>query len=293
MLGSPALGTRTCAAAAVTFAALAALAGPAEAKRHVARPDLVELSVSSPSPASVKAGESFTVSDVAKNMGRKAAPKSVTTLCLVGKPDVRTCGVADGSRNVPALKRGKQSQAATQLKTSQDLANGTFWVVACSDGRAKLKESNETNNCKLSEGKISVVGGDPPAEHGSPGLQGSGTFSFEASGTTMDFSVSFNQAVSGFEIWVPRDQVYDPAVTSRSDTTCIGGSAGPYNGTKYATVTCEPDGAPFAANERVTGTIDTGPPAGAGMGGLLYAHVDDPSRPGEPKTTGPFQISGP
>jgi CARDB len=290
-------------ASALVAAAGAAWVSPADAKKHAVRPDLVELSVSNPTPASAKAGESFTVSDVVKNKGRKLAPKSVTTFCLNGRPTTDACGLVAGTRNVPPLKSGKQSGATAHLKIPQQLADqpGTTWsLLACSDGPRKLKESNEKNNCKLSAGKITVVGGDPPTQHGSPGLQGAGTFSFDPNpdrSDTVDFSVSFNQAVSGFSIWVPRDQVFAAHLTSRQDGSCSQTSEeGPFNGTKYAVVFCSLSSSDdmFAANEQITGTILPDKPPSAGMGGKLYAYVADPNDSEAPgKTTGPFQITGP
>src|SRR2546421_6353701 len=148
MSGPLGLSTRRCVAATVAVVATAALTVPADAKKHAVRPDLVEVSVSNPTPASAKAGESFTVSDVVKNKGRKLAPKSVTTFCLNGRPVTDACGWVAGTRNVPSLKSGKQSGATAHLKIPQQLADqpGTTWsLLACSDGPRKLKESNEKN----------------------------------------------------------------------------------------------------------------------------------------------------
>jgi hypothetical protein len=287
-------------AALFAVALTTTVAAPAaDAKAHAKkRPDLVQVSVSDP-PATVKTGGQFDVTDVVKNAGKKKAPKSVTTFCLNGKQTTTGCPWPVGSRNVGALKRGKRSAATVHLTAPSDtnVVGEDYWLVACGDSRRKIKESNEKNNCKLAGGKVTVVGGDPPAQNQVPGLQGSGTFSFDpVESTDIDFSVQFNQPVSGFEIWVPRSDVVFASITSRQDASCAPtADAGPYNGQMYRVVTCQLSlsSDTFPANQPVSGKmgLPRSEPPTAGMGGQLYGY-DQPDS-GSSRTTGPFQITGP
>jgi hypothetical protein len=286
--------------AAALLAVAAGVSAPAAgARAHPKLPDLVELSVTDPVPATVKTGASFDVTDAVKNGGSKRAPKSVTTFCLVGKRTTSACASQVGTRSVPALKRGKRSSGTVHLTAPKDrnAIGEDFWLAACSDGTRKVKESNEKNNCKLTGGKVTIAGGDPPAQQEVRGLQGSGSFSFDpVEARDIHFSVSFNQPVTGFEIWVPRSEVVYASVTSRQDAACSQTStAGPYNGQTYAVVTCQLtlSSDSFPANNTVDGRIgltQSEPPT-AGMGGLLYGY-DTPGS-GSSQTTGPFQITGP
>jgi hypothetical protein len=289
---------RRLAAVALGVGLLGAVA-PAGADARPKRPDLVELSVSDPAPATVKTAGRFDVTDVVKNAGKKNARKSVTSFCLTGKQTTTACPLPVGSRTVGALKRGKRSAATVHLTAPNDpnSVGESYWLVACSDARRKIKESNEKNNCKLTGGKVALVGGDPPTQNEVAGLQGAGTFSFDpVESTDVRFSVSFNQAVTGFEIWVPRSEVVYASITSRRDAACSQtATAGPYNGQTYAVVSCQLSSSvdTFPGNETVSGTIGLtrSEPPSAGMGGLLYGY-DTPGS-GSSKTSGPFQITGP
>jgi hypothetical protein len=286
-------------AAAVLVVAAGASPPAAGATAHPKRPDLVEVAVTDPVPATVKTGGGFDVTDAVRNRGSKKARKSVTIFCLNGKQTTDACGWRVGTRSVSALKRGKRSRATVHLiaPTDRNAIGEKYWLAACSDGTRKIKESNEKNNCRLTGGQVTITGGDPPTQQEVPGLQGSGTFSFDpVEARDIHFSVSFNQAVTGFEIWVPRSEVVYASVTSRQDAACSQtATAGPYNGQTYAIVSCQLSlsSDTFSANETVNGRIGftQSEPPSAGMGGLLYGY-DTPGS-GSSHTSGPFQIAGP
>ena len=296
MFGSSVLSGRYCVVAAALCAASVVLAAPADAKRRV-RPNLVERSVSDPTPSSGQVGAHFTVRDVVKNAGRKTAPKSVTTFCLNGRQEIG-CGWFAGSRTVPALKPGKKSRKTTNLTIPSGLADDTgssWWVIACSDGPAKVKESNENDNCKLAAGKITVEAspsqgaGGFPTYTSYPGLQGTGSFSFHQGDpyTNLNFEVSFSSSVTGFEMWVPGDYV-SGTILSPETTSCGGNDQEVHYGKTYTKLYCV-----FAnelpAGTQASGTMSVTPDPAPGAGGYLYGFEGYD----QAQESGPFTMTGP
>ena len=297
MSASFVLSARYYAVAAVLFFATAAFAAPADAKRHP-RPNLVERSVSDPVPSSGQVGSHFAVTDVVKNAGRKTSPKSVTTFCLNGTQEIG-CGWFAGSRTAPALKPGKKSRKTATLTIPSGLADdagSSYWVIACSDGQGKVKEANENDNCKLTAGKITV---EPPPNQGQagfptytsyPGLQGTGSFSFRQGDpySNLNFEMSFNQSVTGFEMWVPGQSV-SGYILSPDPTSCNGsGDPETHYGKTYTKLYCV-----FAnevpAGTHASGTMNVAPDPAPGAGGYLYGFEGYD----QAQESGPFTMTGP
>jgi hypothetical protein len=296
-------------AACATFVASAVGAGAHRAPR----PDLAERPVSHLSLSTASPGQRLTAVDRVKNIGHAVAPKSVTKFYLETKlahdRHLIVTYWSAGARTVPVLRPGQSSRAVAHLKVPTRDQFGTppdsghYYVVACADGRGKVKESKEHNNCKLSSSTINVTSsgggggatGTFPHEASYPGLIGSGTLSFDSPNPNqVKFQVSFNNYVDHVEIWLPRNESLvdmSPPATYGCGTPTDGdphtGSPPTAYGQSYDGVACEFK-SPLPPNTTITGTMSVSPAPSAGMGGYLYGSIDADSQVG-----GPFAISGP
>jgi subtilase family serine protease len=137
----------------------------------VARPDLVETSVSSP-PAVVEPGDAFAVTDTVTNQGLLPAPKSRTRYYLATGP-VRSSAdrLLSGSRSVPSLAGGALSTGTVSVQVPAATTPGTYYLLACADDTAQVTEGDESNNCTAAAARVEVARpdlvatlvGDPPA----------------------------------------------------------------------------------------------------------------------------------
>ncbi|HET7343455.1 MAG TPA: CARDB domain-containing protein, partial [Methylomirabilota bacterium] len=121
-------------------------------------PDLTVSSVSA--PATVPAGQSFTVSAVVHNAGTAAAPASTVTLYL-GTGTTRSPGdVALGSVASPDLAIAARATVSTTVTMPAGTASGPYHVVAVVDEANSVTELSDANNTGAS-GAVTVP--SPPA----------------------------------------------------------------------------------------------------------------------------------
>jgi subtilase family serine protease len=127
---------------------------------QIQRPDLVETSVSNP-PAASLPGNSFSVTDTAKNQGNADAGTSTTQYYLsVDKMKGATDILLTGSRDVPALAVGESSTGKVDVAITSGIAAGAYYLLACADDLKAVAESNETNNCIASTSRVQISGPD-------------------------------------------------------------------------------------------------------------------------------------
>ena len=126
-----------------------AIAFAATGNRIGVRPDLVVSSVSNP-PAVVVPGHSFQTHDRTRNAGRAAAGPTVTRYYL--SADGRRTAV--GHRSVPRLRPARSSAAAGTVKAAVE--PGVYSLVACADGGAAVRESNERDNVRKTRVELSA-----------------------------------------------------------------------------------------------------------------------------------------
>jgi len=121
----------------------------------VTLPDLVVTALSHPSQSSP--GASITITDTVQNTGMIGGGKSSTRYYLSVDP-VR--GGSDvlltGARSVALLEPGVSSTGSKNATVPSTLALGTYYVLACADDQAKVKETVETNNCLTSSSTLLV-----------------------------------------------------------------------------------------------------------------------------------------
>lgn len=157
---------------ALVFASTAAepvWAGPAaHARSAAARPDLAVAALAKP-PSSRAAGSAFAASARIANRGRAAAGRSLlafylsrdkrmsmTDPALVGRPAVR------------ALARGGSATVKANVRIPATVKPGPWFLIACADSSAKVRESNEANNCRTAGVPISVTQSTTPAPGPTP-----------------------------------------------------------------------------------------------------------------------------
>jgi uncharacterized membrane protein len=119
-------------------------------------PDLVETSLSNP-PAVAAPGGTFSATDTEKNQGSGRAGASTTRYHLSldtvkGSGDV----LLSGSRSVPSLASGAVSSGTVTVGVPSSIAAGSFYLLACADDLGAVAETNESNNCRASSGKVSI-----------------------------------------------------------------------------------------------------------------------------------------
>jgi hypothetical protein len=123
----------------------------------LARPDLVQTTVSNP-PATAARGGTFRVTDTVKNQGTATAGAS-TTRYYLSTDKVKGTGdiLLGGSRSVPSLAAG-QSSRGNNVKVSIPTTTtpGTYYLLACADDPGAVAEVDETNNCLASTSTVLV-----------------------------------------------------------------------------------------------------------------------------------------
>jgi hypothetical protein len=107
------------------------------------RPDLVETAVS----VSQHDG-ALRVTDVVRNLGGTAAPPSATGYYLARR--------RIGDRSVGSLRPGAVSRGSKTLTIPSSVKPGSYRLLACADGRGRIRESDERNNCRLASRSVEV-----------------------------------------------------------------------------------------------------------------------------------------
>ena len=109
-------------------------------------------------PTSKARGASFTATDTTTNGGTVTAAASSTRYYLSlnttkGAGDV----LLTGARAVPQLAAGSASSGGRAVTIPTGTPAGTYFLLACSDDRKLVPESNETNNCRASARAMRVT----------------------------------------------------------------------------------------------------------------------------------------
>jgi len=126
------------------------------------KPDLRVTAVSA-SPTTV-AGSELDVTAATKNLGGRRAPGSKTGFFLSrnGRRDKGDLALA-GRRGVPKLKPRKTSSGGAQLQVPASTQAGSYHLLACADVAGRIKEANESNNCRAAAKLVEVVAAEPTA----------------------------------------------------------------------------------------------------------------------------------
>src|SRR5215468_3372653 len=123
------------------------------------QPDLVESSASmSPASPVVAPGNSFSVTDVARNAGAAASGTS-TTRYYLSLDGVKNAGdtLLSGTRTVPGLAVAATSSGTVTVTVPSTTAVNTYFLLACADDLGAVAENNEGNNCVVASGAVTVT----------------------------------------------------------------------------------------------------------------------------------------
>jgi subtilase family serine protease len=124
---------------------------------QVVAPDLIETSVTDPPPSS-KPGNTFSVTDTAKNQGNADSGASQTRYYLsTDKITSTTDKLLTGSRSVSALTPGSTDGGTVTVTIPTGTTLGSYYLLACADDTNLVIESNEHNNCKASINKVQIT----------------------------------------------------------------------------------------------------------------------------------------
>ena len=109
-------------------------------------PDLVETAVSAP-PASVNAGDVFSVTDTAQNIGQASAGRSVTRYYLSdASSKTSTSYLLSGTRAVPSLASGATSSGTVSVTVPTGVwPNTPYYLLACADDTGVVGEAGSSN----------------------------------------------------------------------------------------------------------------------------------------------------
>ena len=150
----------------IAVSLLAVLAGPlagASARSAVARPDLVVAVLANP-PAAGQPAMSFGTSVKVANRGRAAARRTVVAFRLSRDRRRSADDVMLPRRPaVKVLRRGAAVTVRTTLTLPAELANGQWFLIACADASAKVRELREANNCRTAGQPMTTTTIAPPA----------------------------------------------------------------------------------------------------------------------------------
>src|SRR5262249_28809874 len=120
------------------------------------RPDLAVPVLGSP-PANVSVGVPFTVRFTVANRGAGRAGASKIGFFLAAAATHAKRDVRLGTANVKALRKRKQAGGKIALTIPAATAPGTYFLIACADVAARVRESNERNDCRAAGGRIVIA----------------------------------------------------------------------------------------------------------------------------------------
>jgi CARDB len=135
-------------------------------------PDYRITTISEP-PADGQRGLAFGIDDTTKNVGKVDATATTATTYYFSKNTKFDAGdVAFGGRTLFGLAAHASSNGGLNGHVPSDLAPGQYFLLACADVGNAVAESNETNNCAHSIGRMTLTVpdyyvpsvGTPPAE---------------------------------------------------------------------------------------------------------------------------------
>jgi len=139
--------TLTLALFCMLICATAALAAPR-------RPDLgvLKLTVTA---EDIQAGGSMTIDDKVGNAGNSTAKPSRIAYYLSVDATKSAGDIPIGSRSVGRIRAGKAVSGSITLTAPN--AVGLFRVIACADDQKRVRESNESNNCRAVASDLHLV----------------------------------------------------------------------------------------------------------------------------------------
>jgi hypothetical protein len=60
------------------------------------------------------------------------------------------------ARRLPLMSAGTSNSGSRSVTVPTKIPSGSYFLIACADDTALAEESNETNNCRASAGRVTV-----------------------------------------------------------------------------------------------------------------------------------------
>ncbi|HYH33564.1 MAG TPA: CARDB domain-containing protein [Nocardioides sp.] len=238
-----------------------AVSGPAAAAR---RPDL-KVTALSVAPGSVAPGGQLAVTATTANPTSTKAGRSVTRIHLSSDRRWSRSDRVLGKIGVKALRSGSQRRTTT-VSVPEATKPGAWYVVACADATAKVRESREGNNCLVTRRPTTV---ETPTD--------GPTFPQQPNPLTVDSTLQTDRAVSKqvyphettvmtataedgttYTLTLPPNALLGPATITMTPVASVQGL--PMSGGLVAGVQLEPHGlALYEPVELVIDSPDAGP----------------------------------
>jgi CARDB protein len=120
----------------------------------LASPDLTITGLSNP-PPTAPPGALFTVSDTTLNNGPEPAALSRNAYYLSANGTHRDIRLVNG-RYVPELWPAQESFGDRSVKIPATTPPGMYWLMACADTDLQVAESDDTNNCRVADSRVTI-----------------------------------------------------------------------------------------------------------------------------------------
>ncbi len=105
-------------------------------------------------PATAGAGQSILVTDTTANPGGGTAQASQTRYFLSANTSIDASDIPLGSRNVAALPPGAIDTGSATVVVPDNLAAGTWYIIARADATDTVPETSETNNTRVASIRV-------------------------------------------------------------------------------------------------------------------------------------------
>lgn len=109
-------------------------------------------------PATAVPGATFSVTDTTANAGDLAAAASTTRYYLSSDAVKDVSDLLIGARALGVLAGGGSSSATVTV--SVPAALGAYYLLACADDLGVVSETDETNNCRVAAGRVTISAPD-------------------------------------------------------------------------------------------------------------------------------------
>jgi subtilase family serine protease len=125
-------------------------------------PDLVVSRVEAYDAASIPPGSKLGIPAAVRNKGARRARASRARFYL-SEDRRRGDDVALASAtSVDPLRAGRRDAFRASVRVPASTKNGSYYVLACADSSRRVAERREGNNCRASDGRVTIRRPIPP-----------------------------------------------------------------------------------------------------------------------------------
>ena len=140
-----------------TVAVLACLPFAAVTAGAAGRPDLRVSGIVEP-PSALRPGDEFSTVAVVSNVGGRSAAASHTEFYLSRDDRLEPSAVLVSTRRTHRIRAGGETRVDARIRIPSDFPTNTErFLVACADGRERVRERDERRNCFGSALSVFVI----------------------------------------------------------------------------------------------------------------------------------------